>query len=89
MALYWPDIKRFLVRVARLEREYPFVDMTIDAHGELCAEIENDVRNRLNAMLCSLGRHDYEFGAFTPNGVLLRCFYCRAEKLCAIKEERP
>jgi hypothetical protein len=38
--------------------------------------------------LCQLGSHDYEFVEMTPDGALLRCFYCEHEKVTVIKTNK-
>ena len=43
---------------------------------------------KLNEKLCLLGRHDYEFVEMTPDGALLRCFYCEHEKVTNLKTQK-
>jgi hypothetical protein len=43
--------------------------------------------HQLTKRLCQLGSHDYEFVKMTPDGALLRCFYCEHGKITITKEE--
>jgi len=88
MALYWPDIKRFVIDLAKKAETWPSLVM-IDDHYDLTDEEQNVVRNDFNELLCRLGRHDYEFKVLNSEGIVLECFYCEQQKLCSLRGTRP
>lgn len=83
--LNYANIKAFVLDMARAANKWPVMDQR--AWDALPEREQLAIREELNALLCALERHDYEFKLLGSEGVVLQCIYCGQEKLCSLRGE--
>jgi hypothetical protein len=83
--LYFEDIINFVNSVAVKARPSAGIPSPWPLSNEdweaMTEEQQTTFRIEFDAMLCKLGRHDYEYVKATDDGrYILKCFYCLAKK---------